>query len=124
MPREPRRELTWLHDVIYSAERIGLYPQGHTQRSYAADSLTCDGVERRFTIIAEALNRLKRARPDLHGQIRETGQIAAFRNFVVHVDEAVDPQVVGDIAHNNLPLLVAEVQALIQQLEREAEETS
>jgi len=51
-------------------------------------------IEREFSIVGEALNRLGKEAPAVADQIPERRQIIAFRNILVHGYDAIDDHVV------------------------------
>lgn len=72
-----------------------------------------DAVERRFTIMGEALREAWRIDPSLASQITQTREIVDFRNLLVHGYAIVVDEAVWRIIHTHLPLLLAEVRALL-----------
>ncbi len=79
-------------------------------------SRPCDAVERRFAVIGEALNRLKRDAPEVHARISDTGPINAFRNILVHVYDMIDHGIVWKAIKTDLPRLAGEVEQLLEEL--------
>ncbi|MEM6554135.1 MAG: HepT-like ribonuclease domain-containing protein [Planctomycetota bacterium] len=59
----PPKHLAHLEHIRDSAELIRDYVAGHTLETYLEDRQTRDAVERRFILIGEALNRLRRDAP-------------------------------------------------------------
>jgi len=70
-------------------------------------------IEREFSIVGEALNRLGKEAPAVADQIPERRQIIAFRNILVHGYDAIDDHVVWDVIQHHLPMLMAKVQELL-----------
>lgn len=103
--------------MIESARLIEQYADGLSFDEFATDSQVRDAVERRFTIIGEALIRLSRDAPDLHDRIDATGPIRRFRNIVVHRYDHVDPAIVFGIILDDLPRLRTQAEALLNELE-------
>ena len=75
----PPKHHAYLSDIIESVRLIRLYVQALTYDNYLDDLKARDAVERRFAVIGEALNRLKRDAPEVHETIDHTAEIAAFR---------------------------------------------
>lgn len=68
----PPRHLAHLKDIVDSAALILAYVQGLDFEAYMADVKVRDAVERRFAVIGEALNRLKRDAPEIHARFNHT----------------------------------------------------
>ena len=73
-------------------------------------------VERKFEVIGEALSQLAKLDTDLANRIPDLPQIVAFRNQLIHGYATVNPGTVWNIAQQALPVLVASVQQLLDEL--------
>lgn len=105
-----------LDDVVTSVDLILEYVQGVDAEDYRHDQRLQDAVERRFTIIGEALARLARDAPDLHARIEHSGPIRRFRNIVVHNYDAVDPAIVLGIIRDDLSPLRARAADILREI--------
>jgi uncharacterized protein with HEPN domain len=83
--------------------------------------MNCSGVERKFEIIGEALNRIGRDEPSILDKIREYRNIVSFRNILVHGYDSIDNRIVWGIVKDDLGNLLADVQRLIAQKDRTSE---
>jgi uncharacterized protein with HEPN domain len=110
MPRDPRKPLD---DMRRSAEFIETMAAGRTLDDYRADEVFRSAVERKFEIIGEALNRLRKIDPTLADQIPEQRSIVSFRNVLIHGYDVVDDAVVWKIILQDLPQLRQQVTAMI-----------
>lgn len=90
----PPRRLAHLSGMLESIKLIESYVDGLAYEDYLADTKIRDAVERRFAVVGEALNRLKRDAPDVHAKIDHTAEIAAFRNITIHVYDQLDHTIV------------------------------
>jgi len=63
-----------------------------------------------LAIIGEALNQLKKVKPDL--EIENDKQIIGFRNRLVHAYDSIDNSIVWAIINRHLKELKEEIQAL------------
>ena len=70
----------FLWDVRAAGVRITTFADGLTAASYAADELRKSAVERQLEIIGEALNRLRKADPDVAHRIPDISRIIGLRN--------------------------------------------
>jgi uncharacterized protein with HEPN domain len=77
---------------------------------YQSDLKTQSAVERQLAVIGEALNQLKKTKPDL--EIKNDKQIIGFRNRLVHAYDSIDNSIVWTILNRHLKKLKEEIQAL------------
>ena len=70
-------------------------------------------AQRAFTIIGEALSRLRRIDPDTAGLIPNLSNIVGFRNILVHAYIDIGDRVVWDAASQRAPELLSLVINLI-----------
>ena len=73
-------------------------------------------VERKFEIIGEALNRLRRDHSEFARKIPQLRQIVDFRNLLIHGYDQVIPERVWSYTRHDLPELHLVVQALLSEL--------
>ena len=104
----------YLYDVERSRRAIRRMLTGKTFDDYLAEEMLHWAVERQFTIIGEALNALARYEPELAEGITGLAQIIGFRNFLVHNYRDVNHEEMWQSATVHLPLLLAEVRALLE----------
>ena len=74
-------------------------------------------VERTFAIVGEALVQLARVDQLLADRISDFRSIIAFRNVLIHEYVQVDNRLVWGIVESKLPILVREVDALMNEPE-------
>ncbi len=70
-------------------------------------------VERKFQVMGEALNRIKREDPELLAHIRDHSDIIAFRNILVHGYDAIDDRIVWSVIQEDLDPLIEDVEKLL-----------
>lgn len=107
--------LKHLYDIKEAASAILRFVCGKTFAEYEQDELLRSGVERKFEILGEALNRIKQANPALLGTIREHRNIASFRNILVHGYDSIDHAIVWGIIEEDLGKLLEDVERLIEE---------
>jgi uncharacterized protein with HEPN domain len=110
--------LKHLYDAREAVRAIFRFVSGKTFDDYERDDLLRSGVERKFEIIGEALNRVRRDAPTLLDQIRENRSIVSFRNLLVHGYDSIDDRIVWGIIHEYLRDLLEDVERLIDQEKR------
>jgi len=103
-----------LFDVLDSARSIRDWCAGRSFADYETDRQFRRAVEREFEIIGEALNRLDHDDPETAERIPELGRIVGFRNRIIHGYDAVDNATVWGIIESHLPVLQAQVEALLK----------
>lgn len=65
--------------------------------------------------MGEAINRIKRADPDLLPQLRYNRDIISFRNILVHGYDAIDDRIVWGVIAEDLDSLIEDVVRLLHQ---------
>jgi len=76
--------LAHLYDVMQAGRAIKEFVADHSFEDYANDELLRCAVERKFEIMGEAINRIRREESDILLQIRDHRDIISFRNILVH----------------------------------------
>jgi len=105
--------LAHLHDISQGVQAIRQFVSGKTFEVYASDELLRSAVERKFEVMGEALNRIKRDEPELLARIRHHRDIISFRNILIHGYDAIDNRVVWDVIEEDLDDLVEDVNVLL-----------
>lgn len=102
-----------LFDIQHAALGIRMFVDGRTLSDYEADLMLRSAVERQFEIIGEAMGRLRAADLSVFEKITEAQRIVGFRNVLIHGYDAVSDETTWRIIEQKLPVLVAEVEALL-----------
>ena len=105
--------LKHLYDNKEAALAILQFVHGKTFEDYEQNELLRSGVERRFEIIGEALNRIRREAPELLSNIREYRSIVSFRNILAHGYDSIDNRIVWGIIEENLRHLTEDAEKLL-----------
>lgn len=71
----------YLFDILEAARDIGKYTHGLEYNNHLADSQVQAAIERKFEIIGEALNRIKKLDSSMLLSISEHQRIIGFRNI-------------------------------------------
>lgn len=111
MRREARK---YLDDIAHAAALLARFTQGKTLADFTADAMLRAAVEREFEIIGEAIAQLTKLDEDLAAGISDRRRIVAFRNILFHGYADVDPRIVWSVVEDDLPVLRAEVDALMR----------
>ena len=86
---------------------------GKSFKDYSADELLRSGVERKFEIIGEALNRISKLAPDVLSRIRGQRDIVSFRNILAHGYNTIDDRIVWGVIEENLGCLLTDIKKLL-----------
>ena len=101
-----------LIDILNAAKQARQFISGLDKAAFLADSRTCFAVLHQLVIIGEAANHI----PD---DVQDANQdvpwvlMRAMRNRVVHVYFDLDPDILWDTVHNDLPKLVDPLKRLL-----------
>lgn len=114
----PPKHLAHLSDIVTSIGLIHRYVEGLTFEAYLEDLKVRDAVERRFAVIGEALNRLRRDAADVHTAIDHTAEIAAFRNIIIHVYDQLDHAIVWKVIQTDLAKLLIQATDALRRAEQ------
>ena len=112
-----------LYDIKDATAAILKFVQDKTYDDYREDDLLKSGVERKFEIIGEALNRIKRNNLQILDKIRDHRSIISFRNILAHDYNSVDHTVVWGIIEENLDNLYTDVVKLLEEAEQKNKST-
>jgi len=104
----------FLWDMLQAARNIETFIDGKTLEEYENDDLLRSAVERQFLIVGEAASQAVRRFPDLQEEISEIARIIAFRNRLIHGYAVISDDVVWAIAHDELPHLQGDLEALLE----------
>ena len=104
----------YLFDILEAARDIEKYTHGLKYNDYLADSQVQAAVERKFEIIGEALNRIKKLDSSVLESISEHQRIIGFRNVITHGYNTLDTDLVWDAVRSHLPTLIKQVERLLK----------
>jgi uncharacterized protein with HEPN domain len=110
------RDLAWVLDMLQASQKVIEYARGLNEEQFQASGLHQDAILRQLTIGGEAAKRVSAEFRVSHPEI-PWRQVAGFRDVVVHDYSRVDLQEVWRIVQEDLPALVALLEALVPQEE-------
>lgn len=115
----PERSLTErIRDILDAVAEIQAFTTEMDFEDFRRDSKTIKAVELNFIVIGEAASHVPEGVEAAHPEI-PWHLMRAMRNRLVHVYFSVDPKIVWDTVHGDLPSLVVPLQDLLSQLEDE-----
>ena len=103
-----------LEDIRDAAAFIGEAVRGKGLADYERDRLLRQAIERNFEIIGEAMNRLAQHDPATAARISKHRRIIDFRNLLIHGYDLIDHRLVWSTIDEEVPVLLAEVEALLR----------
>ncbi|MBA3615778.1 MAG: DUF86 domain-containing protein [Actinomycetota bacterium] len=118
----PERTPRTLRQIADACSFVLSVTEGKTLEDYSGERLLRQGVERNLQIIGEAVGRLRRDDPETADSLSEHERIVGFRNVLVHGYDLVDDAIVWDTIRTKLPLLLSEVERLLEKRDRDPEE--
>ncbi|RDC57342.1 DUF86 domain-containing protein [Pedobacter chinensis] len=106
---------TWLYDILNAIMEIDSFLNDRPKDfiNYQNDLRTKRAVERNIEIIGEALSRILRFDDGI--VITNSRKIVDARNRIIHGYDSVSDDVIWGIVIRHLPVLQAEVQALLEE---------
>jgi len=102
-----------LWHIVDAGTTISKWTRDCSFDDYVTERKLRHAVERLFMIIGEALREALRVDAQLARSITETKDIIAFRHMLVHGYATVNSEFVWKLIHDDLPLLLTEVRALL-----------
>ena len=102
-----------LSDVRDAAAAIIAFARDKTIADLAGDDLLRSGVYWKFAVIGEAMSQLRRIDEPTFDGITESWRIVGFRNQIIHGYASIEDSITWDIIQEKLPVLLAEVTALL-----------
>jgi uncharacterized protein with HEPN domain len=110
----PRSEERRLRDILQAAMAVSSFLEGWSQENFSNDIMVQSAVLYQLVIVGEATAALSLELRDRHPHM-PWGAITGFRNRVVHGYHDVDWRIVWDTATIDLPVLVRDVAAILDQ---------
>lgn len=99
-------------DILSAANSIKEFTSGLDKNSFLENEMIQSACERKFEIIGEALNRLKRNCPEISDNISDLKRIIGFRNIIAHGYDIIDSEIVWDAIQSCIPKLIEDIKKL------------
>lgn len=106
-------ERAHLYDIVQAGRAIREFTSGCSYDGYVANAMMRGAVERKFEIMGEALNRIRKKNPEMLGRIREGREIISFRNILIHGYDIIDDRVVWAVIQEDLDNLIEDAEHLL-----------
>ncbi len=101
-----------VEDMLEAIERILRYVDGMGLAEFLADDRTQDAVIRNLEVLGEASKRIPNHITARYPQI-PWSRIGDMRNILVHEYHSVDPEIILDSTHHDLPPLLRPLRAML-----------
>ena len=108
------RSIKRLEDAAVACTRIGEFTLDHSLEQFLQSDLLRSAVERQLEIIGEALGTASREDASVEDLIPGIPRIVALRNRIIHGYESVDPELVWDLVKTNVPLLMSQLNSILE----------
>ena len=105
----------YLWDIQDRGGKISEFIDSATEEDYLRNSMLRAAVERNLEVIGEAIVQAKRHFPEQVIHIPDHTEIISFRNELAHGYDGLNHHEVSTVIKNSLPLLLSQVDTLLQQ---------
>ena len=114
----------YLRDILGSIEQIESYFNLFPRRfdTYCSTPVLQRAIQMNIAIIGEAMNKLLKTNPEIN--ITKARKIVDTRNYVIHGYDSVSNEMIWSIVINHLPLLKAEINEIITNIDNKIEQNS
>ena len=106
-----RRDSSYLADMLLAARNAVNFSEGLTLQQFKQDALHQNAVVKAVEIVGEAASRLSAKTKEELPEIA-WDKVVSMRHRLVHDYFAVDYDIVWDVVRNDLPKLIAQLEAI------------
>ena len=99
-------------DALGAARAIRRFSKGKSFEDYCSDDMLASAIERKFEIIGEALNRIRKTHSEDLNVISDWPAIIGFRNILAHAYDHVEDSVVWGIVVGQIPEFIRELESI------------
>ena len=117
----PREFLAYLRDIQQAGNDIQAFTSEIDLLTFASSALVHAAVERKFEIIGEAMVQARHHHSTEARALGDVRPVISFRNLLAHNYDEVETTILWEIVQGDLPELLAHVQRLIEECERNHE---
>jgi uncharacterized protein with HEPN domain len=102
-----------LFDIRRACREVESFNEGGTREDYSSHTMRRAATERMFEIMGEAMTRLRDTDEATFQLFSQAHAIIGFRNRLIHGYDAVDDEIVWQVIREKTPVLLHEVQQLL-----------
>ncbi len=107
-----RRDDSYLLDMLVAARKAARFADGMTYAQFERSDLHQNAIFKTLEIVGEAASRVSEAAKEAHTGI-PWREIVGLRNRIVHAYFEIDIEVVWKIVHEDLPVLIPQLESLV-----------
>jgi uncharacterized protein with HEPN domain len=111
----PLDRAKFLQDMLDACKSIKDYVAGRTLEDFLNSKMLRDSVHWNFCVIGEAISQLNRLDPQFTSRITDHWKIVGLRNQLIHGYGVVDSRITWNIVEDKLPILIGELEKLLQE---------
>jgi uncharacterized protein with HEPN domain len=113
------RAKDYLLHMLDGLDQITKYADGVGEEEFLSNRLLQDAVIRNIGIVGEAAKQLLDIAPEFSSKHPEIpfAQVYGMRNRVIHGYASVDPRVVWESVHNDVPVLRKQIAGILEGLD-------
>ncbi len=100
------------YDALMAAISIEKFCENTNYDGYCDNEILAAAVERKFEIIGEALNRIKKHAPEDLLMVHDWPEIIGFRNLLAHAYDRVDDAIVWGIISRQIPSFITQLKSI------------
>jgi len=110
MPHDPRK---YLSEMLDRALFVSQFMVDKSPDVLQSNRLFRSAVEREPMVLGEALYQLHRTHPSVAEQIQSWDKIIGFRHVLVHGYDSLNPNILWDVAHDELRPLIEQINSML-----------
>ncbi len=102
-----------LYDILQAAQQIEEFSKDLDKKAFLNNNMILSACERKFEIIGEAMNRLRKRFPEMISKIPDADKIIGFRNIIIHGYDIVSPNIIWSSIQKDIPELIKSIKAIL-----------
>jgi uncharacterized protein with HEPN domain len=112
----PKSDLVLLREMLDLINETNGFTSGYSLLTFLEDQKTIKAIALNIQFLGETANQLSTTFTDSYQQI-PWRKIVGLRHKIVHHYMSIDPEIIWDITHKDLPLLQNQLTSILSNLE-------